>query len=325
MTKKPKSSEVLMFGQSASNEPKLARAEIITRGPDGKMRVEQGGVVAQPAQPVPRAAADPGKAAPSPQPGADAPQAQSRAIAETVVGGFVDRLRSVAERRGGYLSVTDLDGMQAEFQAQAVQLQKVFEQSFEAYVQARERASWNQARNYPFDRVLVKRFSHLFNLKSVPGMVSRRMLPGFFLAVSMMLGPDAVEAYQGRARIIVDRIRGGRDGFDWDEVYAAPEIRRLVTDAQIAMLPYFKDYDRRSAWFINLVNGNLAPPPDEAPPSEANWEFTESGFRRFLGAFFKELRDTVTSPEARRRFTEQYGQQTVDDIILVLKQIDGFA
>lgn len=44
MAKKPKSSEVVMFGEKRPAAEKLQRAEIITQGPDGKMRVEQGGV-----------------------------------------------------------------------------------------------------------------------------------------------------------------------------------------------------------------------------------------------------------------------------------------
>lgn len=356
MAKKPKSSEVMMFGEKKHAEQKLQRAEIITRGADGKVRVEQAGVVQtpapqparapKPAAPAPTAAKTPAapaprpepapaprpaaaaapavsKAAPKPAAGAS-PKAHSQAIAHTVVTGFVDKLRAEAERRGGYISVTDLEGMQAEFHTQAAELSRVFEQSFEAYVRARERAVWDQARQYPFDRALVKRFSHLFKIRPGRDTVSRRMLPGFFLAISMMLGPDAVESYQGRVRVVVERIRDGREEFDWEDVYAAPEVRRLVIDAQVAILSHFKDFDRRSAWFINLVNSNLAPAPEGASKAELEWELTDAGFRRFLGAFLKELRDMVTAPEHRPAFAERHGPQAVEDIIRVLKKLDGF-
>lgn len=241
-----------------------------------------------------------------------------------MVTGFVDKLRTEAERRGGYISVSDIEGMQAEFQMQAAELSRVFEQSFEAYVRARERAVWDQARQYPFDRVLVKRFSHLFKTRPGRDTVSRRMLPGFFLAISMMLGPDAIESYQGRARVVVERIRDGREKLDWEEVYAAPEVRRLVIDAQVAMLDHFKDFDRRCTWFINLVNSNLAPAPPAASKAELEWELTDAGLRRFLNAFLKELRDAVTAPERRPAFAKRYGPEAAEDIIRVLKKLDGF-
>lgn len=356
MAKKPKSSEVVMFGEKKPAAEKLQRAEIITRGPDGKMRVEQGGAVQTPvprparaptpAAPVPAAQKTPAAPAPRPEPASAppapaatksaaskaapkaaagaSPKAHSQAIAHTVVTSFVDKLRTEAERRGGYISVTDIEGMQAEFHMQAAELSRVFEQSFEAYVRARERAAWDQARQYPFDRVLVKRFSHLFKTRPGRDTVSRRMLPGFFLAISMMLGPDAIESYQGRARVVVERIRDGREEFDWEDVYAAPEARRLVIDAQVAMLDHFKDFDRRSAWFINLVNSNLAPAPEGASKAELEWELTDAGFRRFLNAFLKELRDAVTAPEHRPAFAKRHGGQAVEDIIRVLKKLDGF-
>lgn len=341
MAKKPENSERIMFGEKKPAAEKLSRAEIITRGPDGKMRVEQGGEVQdsvprpakrrpQPATPAtsPPTADPPPEPSPpstaSPPPASSSPKAHSKAIAETMVTGFVDRLRIEAERRGGALSVADIQGMQTEFQTQAAALQSALEHSFDAYARARERANWDKARHRPFDRALVKRFSHLFKGRQGRDSVSRRMLPGFFLAVSMMLGPDAIEAYQGRARVIVDRLRGGRDEFDWDEVYAAPDIRRLVIDAQVAMLPYFTEFDRRSAWFVTLVNSNLAPPADGASEAEAAWEMTDAAFRRFLGAFLKDLRDAVTSPDGRAAFAKRHGQQAVDDAIHVLKQLDGF-
>ncbi len=43
------------------------------------------------------------------------PRQQSKAIAETVVGSFVERLKAEAMRNGGHLSVADIDSMQAEF------------------------------------------------------------------------------------------------------------------------------------------------------------------------------------------------------------------
>ena len=38
------------------------------------------------------------------------------------------------------------------------------------------------------------------------------MLPGFFVALGMMLGPEVVEEYQQQLRAVVARVRGGGGG-----------------------------------------------------------------------------------------------------------------
>ena len=109
------------------------------------------------------------------------PKDVSKALADTVVIALVDKLKAEAEARGGHLTSRDLETMQADFNRQVEALSSVFEQSFEVYVKARERAVWEQQRNYPFDRLMVKKFSNLFRDGGEigPGDLSRRMLPGF--------------------------------------------------------------------------------------------------------------------------------------------------
>jgi len=138
-----------------------------------------------------------------------------------VVASFCDRLVAEANRRGGVLTLQDIELLNEEFASKTEALQAVFEKSFEDYVRARERASFLQTRNYPFDRVLVRKFEHLFaDGKDLdPTKLSRRMLPGFFMAMNKMLGPEVIETYQERCRKIVQRIRLGRDdNFDWNEI-----------------------------------------------------------------------------------------------------------
>jgi hypothetical protein len=137
------------------------------------------------------------KPAPKKVPRPPTAKEQSKVLAETVVTSMVDRVREEALKKGS-LTVDDIDAMKGEFDKQAPALTETFEQSFEDYVKARERADWDQKRDYPFDRIIVKRFSPLFNETDMSRFdrVSRRMLPGFFMALSMMLGPEEVDEYQ---------------------------------------------------------------------------------------------------------------------------------
>ncbi|MEE9194395.1 MAG: hypothetical protein V3U44_01030, partial [Alphaproteobacteria bacterium] len=151
------------------------------------------------------------------------PKDISKALADTVVTALVDKLKAEAEARGGHLTSADLEAMQADFNRQAEALSSVFEQSFEVYVKARERAVWDQQRNYPFDRLMVKKFSKLFRDGGEigPDDLSRRMLPGFFVALGMMLGTEVVEKYQEKCRGVVEKVKAsGKSVFNWDDVYA---------------------------------------------------------------------------------------------------------
>jgi hypothetical protein len=145
------------------------------------------------------------------------PKTRSRVVAKTMVGSMVGRLRAEAERKGS-LTVDDLTALQAEFDRQAEKLSVALERSFNTYVEAKERAEWGLKRELPFDRVIVKAFSELFLEQdhSRFDWVSRRMLPGFFMALNMMLGEDLVSEYQEQCQLIVSRQREERgEAFDW--------------------------------------------------------------------------------------------------------------
>ncbi len=258
---------------------------------------------------VPAPAPMPKAAPPAAKPQFDlsTPAGQGHALAETVVMAFIDRLRHEAEALGGTLMLADLERLAADFHDKSAALRQAFELTFEAYARARERAKFAQNRNYPFDRVLVRRFEHLLARGRGDG-IPRRVLPGFFMAVEMMLGPQVLEAYQEHCRIIVERIRNAQGGrFAWTDLYADPEAAALAVDALVAMASYFADYDKRARWFLTVVNGHLGPAPPNASPEEAAWQLDEETFRGFLAAFFAEIKDSVATAVARTDFAERFG------------------
>jgi hypothetical protein len=277
-----------------------------------------GGLAEAPGRPQPAAGAPaaPAKAAPA------SPKDQSKAIADTVIGSLVQRLMAEAERRGGYLHVRDLQAMSHEFARQAEALQKVFEQSFEAYVKARERAAFDQTRNYPFDRVIVRRFAHHFaddkTMAKDRDALSRRMLPGFFMALNMMVGAEVIEGYQERCRKIVDRLRKGREeAFTWAEVYADREADDVALDALVHMAPYFADVDKREAWFVGMVNGHLT--PVDAPSPASGWQLTPAGFRRFVRALFGDLSKALADAGKRQELVKRHGADAVQELSIIVK------
>jgi len=211
------------------------------------------------------------------------PALQSRALAETVVTSMVGRMKAEATKKGGMLTIADINALDTEFKSETQALSQAFEKSFEAYVRARERAISGEKRDFPFDRLIVRKFSHLFDEDKEGHFdtVSRRMLPGFFMALNMMLGAEVVEDYQEKCRRMVEVSReDGKDDVNWNAIYDSDEGSLAGLDALVAIAAHFDDFERRREWFITLVNGHLTPISD-ANKDEAGWELTESGFHRY--------------------------------------------
>lgn len=310
MAKAPPPSEVIHVGKPAGAAEKLTatmKAERRRRRQAPPPVVHALKTAARPSAPAAQAAL--AKTAPTPV-DLSTPSGRSHALAETVVLGILDRLRHEAHARGGMLTLADLDRLAADFHGKTAALRLAFEQTFEAYANARERAKFAQNRNFPFDRVLVKRFEHLLARGATvdPDKLSRRILPGFFMAVQMMLGAGVLEGYQERCRVIVARLKAAHGGkFAWPDLYADPETDALAFEALAVMASYFADFDKRARWFLTIVNGHLAPASASASYAESNWQLSEAGFRAFLAALFAEVRTAVATPDARTRFTERFG------------------
>lgn len=356
MVKNPKNTEVLMYGETGRASQ---RAEIISFDKDGKANVQQGGVARAPIpaarpQPRPQAAPQPRPAptapAAAPQPAAPArpgrapvPQTQalqpakpipaiknpadakehSQALAISTVGSFVDQLRETAQAKGGVLSLRDIDAMQSELVEKTRVMEAQFEAAFVQYADARESLKWGKEREDPFFRVLVKQFSPLFKERVSRKTVTRRMLPGFFMAVGMLLGPDVVDAHHARCRGIIARMKSdaGDEPFDWDAFYVERDAVTVSLDAQILIAARFKQYDRRMEWFINLVNSHLAPVVPGMSEAEQKWELAEQGFRRMMDAMLADLRKVLSSEKGRERLIKRHGRDNVGDAIVVLKRL----
>ena len=264
----------------------------------------------------------PGTAAPT-------PVGHGQALAEAVVGSFVERLKAEAKRKGGTLTIGDLEALDREFQKKTKALQALFEQSFEEFVRSQGGQPRGHTRHDPFGRLMVHRISHLFvegqALLTEDHAVSRRILPGFFMALDMMLGADSVARYRDTCARIAERVRDGRDDdASWDEVLADTEANAVALDAQVAIALHFRDLKKRSAWMVDLVNGHLSPPDDargEAGDAAA-WQFTEGAYRRVLGALLSDLKQTLSDDGGRRTLGQDHGAETCAALAEVMEQLD---
>ena len=199
-------------------------------------------------------------------------KAQGQALAETVVSSLIERMTAVAESKGGTLTLQDIQNLGAEFQKQTTALSTVFEKTLNQSAKTAKSKNWDQLRKAPFDRIVVKTFSHLFadgtQLTEQKKGLSRRMLPGFFVALGMMLGEENLRGLQDRCRDILDRLRQEKgDAFEWTDFYEDAEARPLMVDAMVSIALHFENMSRREGWFIDIVNTHLGPADDPNAPA----------------------------------------------------------
>lgn len=187
---------------------------------------------------------------------------------------------------------------------------KVLDRCFQR-IRIKRRGEAGQARENFFGRLLVRRFSALFveneSDAEYEKVLSRRILPGFFVAVDMMLGPERVEEYQKHCQDIVTRLSNGdRTRLSWDEYYADPEAIKLALDAQIKMALHFREIDKRIIWLTTLINNHVGSTAHR-PIEQA---ITPKDVITLLAFLFADLTAMLSNESGRRFIFRQYGQDT---------------
>jgi len=249
---------------------------------------------------------------------------RSRALAQAVVTAFTERLKEEAAKQGGFLSQRHIDELNIEFLAKSDQLTGVFEQALLDAAREQEELKWHAIKRPAFDRLMVKRFEHLLLHRGANGIahgvVSRRMMPGFFLALHMMMGPQERERYHWRCDAAVERIMKGRIPVDWDLIDQDEAVHDIVLDAQYAIAMHFDDLGRRTDWFINITNSHLAPPAHK-DAGDANWELTPQALIVLINSLLADLSTAVSDDGAWHRLAERHQDADRNKLAEILDQL----
>jgi len=249
---------------------------------------------------------------------------RSRALAHAVVAAFSERLKEEAVKQGGFLSKRHIDELNIEFQAKSDQLTSVFEQAFVDAAREQEELKWHAIKRPAFDRLMVKRFEHLLIHRGADGIahgtISRRMLPGFFLALHMMMGPEERERYHWRCDAAVERIMKGRVPVDWDLIDQDADVHDIVLDAQYAIAMHFDDLGRRTDWFIHITNSHLAPPAHK-DAGDANWELTPHASTVLLNSLLADLSSAVSDDVMWHSLAERHPDADRNKLALILDRM----
>ena len=252
---------------------------------------------------------------------------QARALAESITASFVDRVTAETQRNGGVVNLQDIQDLEGEFEKKTDALQITLENAMDDFARAREQSHFSLTRDNPFDRLFVAEIDDMFvGDEEAPRSfhkVSRRILPGFFKAMNLMMTPDLIEEYQERTRAIVKRVSEGReDDFTWEDVFKEADAQDLCLEAQVAMALHFEELDKRSEWFVKLINENLPPLDPSSSPAAKDWRLSPETFSELVGALFAKLRKALASEMGEIKITLRHGAGTCGALINVLEQFD---
>jgi len=248
---------------------------------------------------------------------------RSHAMAQAVVSAFTSLLKEEAHKHGGFLGLRHLDEMEAVFQAKVGELSEVFEQALQDSHREQEDLKWNAIKRPAFDRLMVKHFENLFfsyeDNGNTHGIISRRILPGFFLALNMMLGPEAMKSYQKRCDNARDRVMGGKLPVNWDLVERDGAVRAAILDAQYTIARYFEDPFQRADWFINIINTNLAPTQDAA--RDTHWQLDRRSLFKLISFLLLDLKKAVIDDVAWTRLAIRHDGADRKKLHAILKKL----
>jgi hypothetical protein len=255
-------------------------------------------------------------------PHGNAGAARCAAISETMIGHFTTRLEVEAKKAGGSLSGDAIRAIAERFLTEEHgRFAPAFQRSFDDCSRFREATQWDAARRRPFDRILIRRFAHLFPARhgddGGDNLLSRRMLPGFAQAIDKVIGPTLYEQCHHKAIAIVERHRHPGGGLDWDAVHDDGEAIALTNDVLAVVAHAFGDFEHRRRWFLHMVNNHLAPAEDCS--LDPRWTLSDHGFTELMRALFTELRIAMAkTPDQLRR---RYGEDTCQSLTAFLRKL----
>ncbi|CCG40074.1 hypothetical protein [Magnetospirillum molischianum] len=235
------------------------------------------------------------------------PQSSScRDVGTTMISHFVTRLEVEAAKVGGSLSAAEIRALAQHFlTAEQDCFGTYYQRAWDDCSHLREALQFEHTRKRPFDRILMRRFSYLYPPRLFDegrdGVLSRRMIPGFVLAIDKMIGPTLRERGERICTDILVRHSSADGRCDWNAVYTDSETIALIDYILGTVAQTFTDFERRRTWMIDLIDSHLAPADPAAP--DAHWTLGQGGFIVLMRAMFSDFaRRLQADPAAARAF-----------------------
>jgi hypothetical protein len=184
----------------------------------------------------------------------------------------------------------------------------------------------------PFTRALVQPFAHLFDTAPdqslAEGALSRRMLPGFFIALRLMVGGERYEHAQAVCESTLVQNRTSPEDLGklefWDELYADQAVVDVVADIYSRALLRLTMYEKRKQWFIRMVNSQLSAIDSMTDADgEASWEFSVQHFKMVFETIAISPDTGELSPEMSSYISENIDDKSLQEVHEVVRLISN--
>ena len=163
-----------------------------------------------------------------------------------------------------------------------------------------------------FGRVIAEPLVGLLN--NPASGVQRKNLPHFFLAVRMTLGDELYTEYRDQCIRIANELRAGSNLLLWPEFFADGRTLEILELVQVAMARSFQHFTPRKAWFLAVMNADLASVAQgmtvntsKETGKASDYAFGEADFVRLFLAFFARARPEAYGEAKRSGFTAKFG------------------
>jgi hypothetical protein len=238
----------------------------------------------------------------------------------------LDALREIAREKGG----DRLTFSEIKFQFQAfmddpnADMVSPYENAWRACSTTAQATQWQKVRKFPLERLVVRRFEHLFPPRGQPAIqgehLSRRVIGPFMFALQQLLGPELHEQYETRCRDLVTEQREIHgDNFRWEMVDKHPDADSITDDVLVHSSRHFDNLDRRRRWLVDLIDGNMPAAKNEL---ERPWQFGENEFRILMKALFGDIPEQLADPATMSIWRRRYNEASLVGLVTLLENLE---
>jgi hypothetical protein len=237
----------------------------------------------------------------------------------------LDALREVAREKGGErLTFSEIKFQFEAFMAEPNHdMLTVYENAWKSCAETAKATVWQAQRKFPLERLVVRRFEHLFPPRGTPAVkgqhLARRVISPFMFALQQLLGPELHDKYEAQCREMVAQLQEKHgEQFRWSMFDSHPDADTITNDVLIFASRHFGDFNRRKRWLIDLIDGNLPPPTN---PEELPWRFEAAEFDMLMRSLYAGIPEQFADPTTVGRWKKRYDEASLAGLVSLLENL----
>ena len=249
--------------------------------------------------------------------------AQCRRISEETANLLQDLLvREVEAKQGEGLKKAEIENAIERLKANLdnPRFQRFLEKNREGCFQTQEEHSCISQRTQVLERVLVKRFAHLFPEKNKEHHLTlqRDNLPGILHGMRSLVGSHFYDRSQHYCKDLFQAIEGAGLEERWERAYHDTRLNEVALAILLALVPAFRDPEARYEWLYNLIERSLISQGKCGPPP-----FDRAQYYAWLQALFEEPRQLMATTEGQADLRGRCGEERFQQLSDLLRRLDS--